>query len=155
LGASTVSLPGSDIFPGLEKGTIDAADYVGPAVNWDLGFAQVAKYILFGPPESMSMYQAVDLMDLTVNLGAWKRLSPELQTLFVKAGTRLLLRPLHRHPEGQLSRRWRNSRKPAVSQPSVPEDAIAWRKMIIPIWFNWAKKDIRCGPGSSNCSSTT
>ena len=39
-GASTVSLPGSDIFPALEKGTIDAADYVGPAVNWDLGFAQ-------------------------------------------------------------------------------------------------------------------
>ncbi|MBD3671781.1 MAG: TRAP transporter substrate-binding protein DctP, partial [Gammaproteobacteria bacterium] len=40
-GVSTVSLPGSDIFPALEKGTIDAADYVGPAVNYDLGFHQV------------------------------------------------------------------------------------------------------------------
>ena len=27
LGASTVSMPGSDIFPGLERGVIDAADY--------------------------------------------------------------------------------------------------------------------------------
>ena len=80
-GASTVSLPGSDIFPALEKGTIDAADYVGPAVNWDLGFAQVTKYILFGPPGLMSVYQPVDLMEITVNVGAWKRLSPEMQTL--------------------------------------------------------------------------
>lgn len=56
-GASTVSLPGSDIFPVLEKGTIDAADYVGPTVNWDLGFAQVTKYVLFGPPGLMSVRQ--------------------------------------------------------------------------------------------------
>ena len=80
-GASTVSLPGSDIFPALEKGTIDAADYVGPAVNWDLGFAQVTKYILFGPPGLMSIYQPVDLMEVSCNLGAWKRLSPAMQSL--------------------------------------------------------------------------
>ena len=29
-GVSTTSMPGSDIYPALEKGTIDAADYVGP-----------------------------------------------------------------------------------------------------------------------------
>ncbi|MCU7950617.1 MAG: TRAP transporter substrate-binding protein DctP, partial [gamma proteobacterium symbiont of Bathyaustriella thionipta] len=80
-GVSTVSLPGSDIFPALEKGTIDAADYVGPAVNWDLGFGQVTDNILFGPPGVMSIYQPVDLMDLTVNARAWKKLSPKLQKI--------------------------------------------------------------------------
>ncbi len=44
-GAKTTLLPGSEIFPALEKGTIDVADYVGPAVNYALGFHQVTKYI--------------------------------------------------------------------------------------------------------------
>src|SRR5882672_6331577 len=38
-GVSTVILPGGEVYSALEKGVIDAADYVGPAVNYDLGFA--------------------------------------------------------------------------------------------------------------------
>ncbi len=49
-GAKTTLLPGSEIFPALEKGTIDVADYVGPAINYALGFHQVTKYISMGPP---------------------------------------------------------------------------------------------------------
>ncbi|MEW8194999.1 MAG: TRAP transporter substrate-binding protein DctP, partial [Candidatus Thiodiazotropha sp.] len=49
-GAKTTLLPGSEIFPALEKGTIDVADYVGPAINHALGFHQVTKYISMGPP---------------------------------------------------------------------------------------------------------
>ena len=44
IGARTTLLPGGEVFSALEKGTIEAADYVGPAVNWDLGFQQVTKY---------------------------------------------------------------------------------------------------------------
>ena len=40
-GARTTLLPGGEVFSALEKGTVDAADYTGPAVNWDLGFQQV------------------------------------------------------------------------------------------------------------------
>ncbi len=49
-GARTTLLPGGEVFSALEKGTVDAADYTGPAVNWDLGFQQVTKYIWLGPP---------------------------------------------------------------------------------------------------------
>ena len=42
-GARTTLLPGGEVFSALEKGTVDAADYTGPAVNWDLGFQQVTK----------------------------------------------------------------------------------------------------------------
>src|SRR3954462_71639 len=38
IGARTTLLPGGEVFSALEKGTVDAADYTGPAVNWDLGF---------------------------------------------------------------------------------------------------------------------
>ncbi len=145
LGASTVSLPGSDIFPALEKGTIDAADYVGPAVNWDLGFAQVAKYILFGPPGNMSLYQPVDLMDITVNLGAWKRLSPEMQTLFEEeVRTYSYDHFIGIQKANVIALQNFKDAGCEVSRLSM-EDAMTWRRMIVPIWFDWAKKDADAG----------
>lgn len=140
-GASTVSLPGSDIFPALEKGTIDAADYVGPAVNWDLGFAQVTKYILFGPPGLMSLYQAVDLMDLTVNLGAWKRLSPKVQQ-FVEE--QVAAYSLHHYVT--IQKRNVEAMKKFKEAGSIVsrldgEDLAEFRRKAIPIWFKWANKD--------------
>jgi TRAP-type mannitol/chloroaromatic compound transport system substrate-binding protein len=139
-GASTVSLPGSDIFPALEKGTIDAADYVGPAVNWDLGFAQVTKYILFGPPGLMSIYQPVDLMEFTANAGAWKRLSPEMQTLVeeqVKVFSSLhYLGIQKRNVEALQKFKDAGSIVNRMSQDDVDQ----FRKKAIPIWFNWGKK---------------
>jgi TRAP-type mannitol/chloroaromatic compound transport system substrate-binding protein len=140
-GVSTVSLPGSDIFPALEKGTIDAADYVGPAVNWDLGFGQVTKYILFGPPGTMSIYQPVDLMDLTVNMGAWKRLSPKMRD-FVQEQVQSY--SLHHYVSIQrrnveAMRKFKEAGS-QVTRLSV-EDVQRVRKAAIPIWFQWAKKD--------------
>ncbi|MEM1345475.1 MAG: TRAP transporter substrate-binding protein DctP, partial [Pseudomonadota bacterium] len=79
IGAETTLLPGSEIFPALEKGTIDVADFVGPAVNYALGFSQVTDYISMGPPGFMSVYQPVDLMDLTVGQAAWDALSPAMK----------------------------------------------------------------------------
>src|SRR5262249_43060105 len=38
-GVSTVILAGGEVSAALEKGVIDAADFVGPANNYDLGFA--------------------------------------------------------------------------------------------------------------------
>ncbi len=141
IGASTVSLPGSDIFPALEKGTIDAADYVGPAVNWDLGFAQVTKYILFGPPGTMSVYQPVDLMDLTLNMGAWKRLSPKMQA-FVEEQVKSY--SLHHYVTIQKKNveamKKFNKAGNIVSRLS-PEDVATFRRAAIPVWFRWAKKN--------------
>ena len=140
-GVSTVSLPGSDIFPALEKGTIDAADYVGPAVNWDLGFAQVTKYILFGPPGVMSIYQPVDLMDLTVNMRAWKSLSPKLQKLVEEQlrnySFKHFITIQKRNIEAMEKFKKAGSKVSRLSQA----DMEAFRREAIPIWFKWAKKD--------------
>ncbi|SFL81475.1 TRAP-type mannitol/chloroaromatic compound transport system, substrate-binding protein [Marinobacter zhejiangensis] len=140
-GVSTVSLPGSDIFPALEKGTIDAADYVGPAVNYELGFAQVTDNILFGPPGVMSIYQPVDLMDLTVNLRAWNSLSPELQALVereVRNYSQLhYLAIQRRNVEAMELFAEAGSTVSRLSQ----EDMERFREAAIPIWFKWANKD--------------
>ena len=37
-------IAGGDIYPALEKGTIDAAEWVGPYDDEKLGFVKVAKY---------------------------------------------------------------------------------------------------------------
>ena len=140
-GVSTVSLPGSDIFPALEKGTIDAADYVGPAVNYELGFSQVTDYIMFGPPGVMSIYQPVDLMDLTVNMRAWKSLSPELQQL-VEDEVRIFSQKHYltiqaRNIEAMEKFKNAGDEVTRLSQ----SDLEAFRKAAIPIWFKWANKD--------------
>ncbi|MBU2953503.1 TRAP transporter substrate-binding protein DctP [Marinobacter sp. F3R08] len=140
-GVSTVSLPGSDIFPALEKGTIDAADYVGPAVNYELGFSQVTDYIIFGPPGVMSIYQPVDLMDLTVSLRAWNSISPELQQL-VEDEVRIYsqkhyLAIQERNIEAMKKFREDGDVVTRLSQ----EDLATFRKAAIPIWFNWASKN--------------
>ncbi len=139
-GASTVSLPGSDIFPALEKGTIDAADYVGPAVNWDLGFAQVTKYILFGPPGLMSIYQPVDLMEVSCNLGAWKRLSPAMQSLMeeqVKVFSSQHYLGIQKRNVDALAK---FKEAGSIVNRMSADDVAEFRKKAIPIWFNWAKK---------------
>ena len=67
------------MFSALEKGTVDAADYTGPAVNWDLGFQQVTKYIWTGPPGLESIYQPVDLMDFVRPHGRLEQASPKMK----------------------------------------------------------------------------
>ncbi|MBD3609792.1 MAG: TRAP transporter substrate-binding protein DctP [Gammaproteobacteria bacterium] len=140
-GASTVSLPGSDIFPALEKGTIDAADYVGPAVNYDLGFHQVTKYILFGPPGTMSLYQPVDLMDLTVNLRAWKKLSPKMQT-FVEEQVYVYSRDhFVTIQKRNVDAMAKFKKAGSIVSRFGADDVAKFRKAAIPIWFKWAKKN--------------
>ena len=47
LGVVPQQLPGGDIYPALEKGTIDAAEWVGPYDDEKLGFYKVAKYYYY------------------------------------------------------------------------------------------------------------
>ena len=47
LGCVPQQLAGGDIYPALEKGTIDAAEWVGPYDDEKLGFVKVAKYYYY------------------------------------------------------------------------------------------------------------
>ncbi len=47
LGVVPTSIPGGDIYPALEKGTIDGAEYVGPYDDQKLGFNKVAQYYYY------------------------------------------------------------------------------------------------------------
>jgi len=139
-GASTTTLPGSEIFPALEKGTIDAADYVGPAINFDLGFAQVTKYVSMGPPGFMSIYQPVDLMDLTVGMKHWNALSKQMKQ-FLEAEVFAYSVLHHAAIQKADQEAWPKLTAAGTRVTRLSEqDVEKFTKLAVPIWFKWAKK---------------
>jgi TRAP-type mannitol/chloroaromatic compound transport system substrate-binding protein len=75
LGLVPQQIPGGDIYPALEKGTIDAAEWVGPYDDEKLGLYKVAKYYYYpgwweGGPE----------LDLFINTAAWEKLPKDYQS---------------------------------------------------------------------------
>ena len=139
-GASTTTLPGSEIFPALEKGTIDAADYVGPAINYDLGFHQVTDYVSMGPPGFMSIYQPVDLMDLTVGMEHWRALSPQMK-LFVENEVHAYSDLHHAAIQKADQEAWPKLEAAGTRVTRLSEkDVEKFTELAVPIWFEWARK---------------
>jgi TRAP-type mannitol/chloroaromatic compound transport system substrate-binding protein len=74
LGAVPQQIPGGDIYPALERGTIDAAEWVGPYDDEKLGFYKIAPHYYYpGWWEADSMYS------LMVNVKEWEKLPKEYQ----------------------------------------------------------------------------
>src|SRR5882724_6619159 len=74
LGVVPQQIAGGDIYPALEKGTIDACEWVGPYDDEKLGFHKVAKY--YYTPGVMEL-EAVN--QLFVHKAAWAALPPQYQ----------------------------------------------------------------------------
>jgi len=140
-GAKTTLLPGSEIFPALEKGTIDVADYVGPAINYALGFQQVTKYISMGPPGFMSIYQPVDLMDLTVSQKSWNKLSDRMKQ-FVDMEVHVFSDMHHAAIQAADQKAWKKFEEAGTEVTRLSqEDVEAFTMLSVPLWFKWANKD--------------
>jgi len=140
-GAKTTLLPGSEIFPALEKGTIDVADYVGPAVNHALGFHQVTKFISMGPPGFMSIYQPVDLMDLTVGMKAWNALSPQMKQ-FVEMEVHVYSDMHHAAIQKADQEAWKKFTDAGTVVTRLSQDDVEkFTKLAVPRWYAWANKD--------------
>lgn len=140
-GAKTTLLPGSEIFPALDKGTIDVADYVGPAINYALGFHQVTKYISMGPPGFMSLYQPVDLMDLTVGQKAWDALSPQMKQ-FVEMEVHVYSDLHHAGIQKADQEAWAKFEEAGTIVTRLGQsDVDRFTQLSIPRWFAWANKD--------------
>jgi TRAP-type mannitol/chloroaromatic compound transport system substrate-binding protein len=80
LGMVTQQIPGSDIYPALEKGTIDAAEWVGPYDDEKLGFFKVAKNYYFP-----GWWEPGPVIHFFVNKKAWDALPAEYKEAFQAA----------------------------------------------------------------------
>jgi len=75
LGVNPILLPAGEIFTSLERGTIDATEWVGPALDRMMGFDKAAKYYYTGWHEPGS------ILELTFNKARFERLSQEHQAI--------------------------------------------------------------------------
>lgn len=74
LGVSTQSLPGGDIYPALERGVIDAAEYSMPVLDQNIGLYEIAKYYYFP-----GWHQQASIQSLLINLKVWEAMSESQQ----------------------------------------------------------------------------
>ncbi len=74
LGMPVVSMPGPDIIPAAQRGVIDAAEWIGPADDMLLGFAEIWKHYYI-----QGLHQVISIADVIINKDWYDSLPKYLQ----------------------------------------------------------------------------
>src|SRR5882672_10621896 len=80
LGVVPQQIPGGEVYSSLEKGTIDAAEWVGPYDDEKLGFAKIAPYYYYP-----GWWEGGAMLHHFFNLDKWNALTPVYQSLIKTA----------------------------------------------------------------------
>ncbi|MEY3295199.1 MAG: Alpha-keto acid-binding periplasmic protein TakP [Pseudomonadota bacterium] len=80
MGAVPQQIAGGDIYPALERGTIDATEWVGPYDDEKLGFNKVARFYYYP-----GFWEGGAALGWLVNNRAWDALTPEYRAIFTAA----------------------------------------------------------------------
>ena len=80
LGVVPQQIAGGDIYPSLEKGTIDAAEWIGPYDDEKLGFNKVAKYYYYP-----GWWEGGLTVSLLVNKQQWEQLPKQYKAVLEAA----------------------------------------------------------------------
>ncbi len=75
LGVAVTNIPPGELYSALERGTIDAVEWVGPALDFNMGFHQIAKNYYSGWQEPGAEVQFL------INKGSWDKLPKDLQEI--------------------------------------------------------------------------
>ncbi len=86
LGVSTSQLPGGEIVPALQKGSIDATEFSMPAIDKRLGINKILKYNYFP-----GWHQPATLFDLIVNKNIWNDVMNEGQRTIVELACKAVM----------------------------------------------------------------
>ena len=81
LGVKPVNIPAGEIYTALDRGVIDATEWVGPSLDLIMGFQKVAKYYYTG------WHEPASILEMTFNKRKFERLSKEHQAI-IEAATR-------------------------------------------------------------------
>lgn len=76
MGVAAVGLPGGEIVPAAQRGVIDAAEWIGPADDRNLGLQKIWKYYYL-----QGLHQQSDVGQLLINGDFWKSLPDDLKEI--------------------------------------------------------------------------
>jgi TRAP-type mannitol/chloroaromatic compound transport system substrate-binding protein len=76
LGLVPQQIAGGDIYPSLEKGTLDAAEWVGPYDDEKLGFQKVAQYYYYP-----GWWEGGAMLHNFINIEKWNSLTPTYKSI--------------------------------------------------------------------------
>jgi TRAP-type mannitol/chloroaromatic compound transport system substrate-binding protein len=80
VGVVAQQIAGGDIYPALEKGTIDAAEWVGPYDDEKLGFQKVAPYYYYP-----GWWEGGPMLHNFINIAKWNELPKSYQSIIQSA----------------------------------------------------------------------
>ena len=126
LGVDVRLLPPGEIFPALERGVIDAAEFVGPYLDRQLGLQRAAKYYY-----TTGWHETATASELIINKAKWN--SPAARP---QGDHRERLRGLQRHQRGVVPEEQRRSDGRPDQEPGRHRPAAArtrsWRRCARP-----------------------
>jgi TRAP-type C4-dicarboxylate transport system substrate-binding protein len=94
-----------------------------------------------GPPGFMSIYQPVDLQDLTVGMKVWDKLSKKMKT-FVEMEVHVYSDMHFAKIQKADQEAWAGFTKAGSVVTRLSEGDVArFTKLAVPLWYNWANKD--------------
>ena len=98
LGAVPQQIAGGEIYPSLERGAIDGAEWVGPHDDEKLGFHKVAPFYYYP-----GFWEAGTQISLMVNKGLWEGLPPiyrgMIEAAAAEANGEMMARYDHQNPQ--------------------------------------------------------
>lgn len=134
-GAAPVNIPGSEVFTGLSKGVIDAADYTVFSTNQKAGMNDIA------PNPVYPGFHSLPLIDVSMNLKKWNKLPPDLQEIMTVS-----VRDFARDITTQLAMADRKAVQEAKANPKItihnwsPEERKKFREIARTQWAKYAKE---------------
>ncbi len=84
MGGSAVLLAGGEIYTGLERGVIDATEWIGPFHDYHMGFHKIAKYYYYP-----GWHEPGTTLEMVVNKRHFNTLPKSFQTILRQATQRL------------------------------------------------------------------
>lgn len=135
-GAAPVNLPGSEVYTGLEKGVIDAADYTVFSTNHAQGLHQFARY------PSYPGFHSLPMVAVSMNKTIWDGLPPDIKKIMETATDALAFELVFKLKAKDLA-----AVKEARADPNIeiidmaPEERRKFRNIAKEEWAVWAKKN--------------
>jgi TRAP-type mannitol/chloroaromatic compound transport system substrate-binding protein len=81
MGASTVILPGSEVYPALERKVVDGIEWGTPFMNESAGYEKIAKYVVVP-----GIHQPSAFHECQFSKAAWDKLDDRTKELMKRAG---------------------------------------------------------------------